>query len=109
MAFHFVGGPYDGRQLEPAQLNVVARPEVFPTDNGHRTFVGMPADPNECDRILRGDADRASVENSPRWPYERVAAESGAVEYHEAALAFAAVLAAGVAPLDEEGAHSAVE
>jgi hypothetical protein len=73
MAFQFVGGPYDGMEIDPTLVNRHGSVVPVTGDLGTRLFVLMP--PREdWDRLTRGE----QVEPKPLYPYERVFGENGA-------------------------------
>jgi hypothetical protein len=81
-AFKFVGGPLDGLSLDHTQVNAVARVMPVVTESGNRQFLLVPPR-DECQRVLRGEMTRDQVQG-PLYPYERVFAAGGAVEYRDA-------------------------
>jgi hypothetical protein len=69
----FVGGPYDGREIEVQLLNSPNAPGIRVTgDLVDRFFLRMPESPDAWDRITRGEPAVAG-ENGP-W-YEKIPEE----------------------------------
>ena len=72
MGLAFVGGPYDGMEIEYPLLNQHARMVPLTGDLGTRLFVFMPPRTN-WDALIRGE----SVSCEPRTVYERRFAPDG--------------------------------
>lgn len=68
MGLRFMGGPYDGKEIDHALINKHGHPAPVYGDLGMRPFVLMPDDPSVWDRIVRGE--KLKVERLV--PYERV-------------------------------------
>jgi hypothetical protein len=72
MELRFVGGPYDGREIEAELLGTHASIQSVESGSRVRQFVLMPS-PDDWARQLRGEA----TDPSPAHLYERVAAPDG--------------------------------
>jgi hypothetical protein len=79
----FVGGPYDGRTFDVAQLAAVADIELFETAKGLLAFRIMPS-PADCERILRAELARGQGQEG-RYPYRHAGLSGFVVEYRAAA------------------------
>jgi len=66
MGITFLGGPYDGRDLEQRILNRHAQYVPIEGDLGKRIFLLMP-NPGDLERLLRGE----KVEKGEVYPYEQ--------------------------------------
>jgi hypothetical protein len=73
MGFRFVGGPYDGMELDHTLVNRYATLAPVNGDLDTRLFVLMPSR-EDWDRIIRGEEVRPET----LYPYERVFGPEGA-------------------------------
>jgi hypothetical protein len=102
MSAKFVGGAYDGVEMDHKDLNATALVVQTPTPSGLRVFVVLP--PREgWEHIRRGEMTKEQA-GSPRHTYERVFLPGGGAEYREAAASGALdeAMAAMYRPLSEE-------
>jgi len=75
MGFKFVGGPYDGMEIDPEPINKYAHLAPVEGDLGHRLFVFMPDSPAAWERMIRGE----EVKPKKLIPYERYLVVGGAL------------------------------
>jgi hypothetical protein len=68
MGLRFVGGPYDGREIDHSVINKLGQVAPVNGDLGRRLFVLLPDDPLVWDRMVRGE----EVKPEKLIPYERV-------------------------------------
>lgn len=79
----FMGGPFDGLELDHNQINAHCEMVPIPTEAGVRLFVLMPP-LSDWDRLVAGVVSKEGV-TGKFHPYERVFAGSR-VEFHDAAV-----------------------
>jgi hypothetical protein len=74
MGMHFVGGPYDEMEIDPALINKHAQLVPVPSVLGMRLFVGMPKNRDVWERMIQGEKVTPDV----LFPYERAFTPVGA-------------------------------
>lgn len=98
--FKFIGGPYDGTEIDHATANKVGESRSYPTKRGAGSAFFMPS-PNDYARILNGEIEK-NQSAEPTHPYWRIGADENWVYFQYLQNDLAPTLAAANLPLSDD-------